>query len=119
LRDSGLVDRDGWIDYLEKNSPLSPNYARRSVQAAGLPSKVRRGDRVSFTLRQLDLTSLGSPKNKKAIVKLGKQQVTTAKVRNGAAKIAFRVPKKASGKQISVRVRPSGTLVRFPVKVRG
>ena len=121
LKDSGLVDRDGWIDYIKSNSPLSPDFARHAVQAAGVPKKVRRGKSVSFQLRELNLTSLGSPKNKQVVVRLGKKRVGQAKVKaNGTVRIQFRVPKKAKlGKrEIRVRVKPSGTDVQVPVRVR-
>src|SRR5699024_1174090 len=96
LKDSGLVDRDGWIDYIKSHSPLSPDFARHAVQSSPVPKKVRRGAMVSFTLRKLNLTSLGSPKNKRAVVRLRKQRVQRPKVRpNGTAKIRFRVPKRA------------------------
>lgn len=120
LKDSGLVDRDGWVDYIEQNSPISPDFARHAVRASGLPKKVRRGKQVSFTLRKLNLTSLGSPKNKRAVVRLRKQRVGQLKVRpNGSVRVQFRVPKGAKlGKtEIRVRIRPSGTYVQIPVRV--
>ncbi|MDN5856745.1 MAG: 5'-nucleotidase C-terminal domain-containing protein, partial [Actinomycetia bacterium] len=120
LKDSGLVDRDGWVDYIKSNSPLSPDFARHAVRASGLPKKVVRGKRVSFKLRKLNLTSLGSPKNKRAAVRLRKQRVDRVKVRaNGTARIRFRVPKRAKlGRtEIRVRVRPTGTYVQIPVRV--
>ncbi|UYM07780.1 5'-nucleotidase C-terminal domain-containing protein [Solicola gregarius] len=121
LSDSGLVDRDGWIEYIESNSPLSPDFARHAVQAQGLPKAVRRGKKVSFTLNELNLTSLGSPKNASAVVRLGKKKVDTAKVSaKGTARVTFKVPKKAKlGKtEILVRVKPSGTYVQVPVRVK-
>ncbi|MGH3357392.1 MAG: ExeM/NucH family extracellular endonuclease, partial [Nocardioidaceae bacterium] len=118
LKDSGLVDRDGWIEYIRKNSPLRPSFARHAVQANGLPKNVTRGTKVSFTLNELDLTSIGSPANKTAIVKLGKAKVDTATVRKGSARIEFRVPRRAKGSQLTVLAKPSGTLVRIPVDVR-
>ena len=30
-KDSGLVDRDAWIKYLQAHNPVSPDFARRSV----------------------------------------------------------------------------------------
>ncbi|UPK75453.1 ExeM/NucH family extracellular endonuclease [Nocardioidaceae bacterium SCSIO 66511] len=121
LADSGLVDRDGWIEYIKSNSPLSPSFARRSVQAQGLPKTVRRTKKVTFTLRELNLTSKGSPSNKQAVVRLGSKKVGTAKVTaKGVAKVTFRVPKKAKlgSAQIRVQVKPSGTVVRIPVRVK-
>ena len=33
-KDSGLVDRDGWIGYLTAHPPVSPDFARQSVKVA-------------------------------------------------------------------------------------
>ena len=59
--DSGLVDHEAWIDYLTVNSPVSPDFARRSLAVTGLASDYAAGDHVSLTLPKLDLTSLGTP----------------------------------------------------------
>ena len=37
-KDSGLVDRDGWISYLTGQAPVSPDFARQSVKVTGLPT---------------------------------------------------------------------------------
>ena len=43
-RDSGLIDRDAWIDYLKNNSPLSPDFASRSAQVTGVPATIEQGE---------------------------------------------------------------------------
>ena len=62
-RDSGIVDRAAWIDYLGARSPLTPDFARQAVAATNLPVNVLPNSRVRFGLSGLDLTSLGSPQN--------------------------------------------------------
>lgn len=62
-RDSGLVDRDGWIAYLTGHPDLAPSFARRGVQVVGAPATAERGSSVSFQVKNLNLTSLGSPAN--------------------------------------------------------
>lgn len=61
-QDSGLVDRDAWMDYIEDNSPLSPSFDRRSVAVTGIPTDdVTAGEDLTLEVSQLDMTSLGSP----------------------------------------------------------
>ena len=80
--DTGLLDRDAWINYLMTASGMtqingtptkavSPDYARQSVvvtnqSPAAAPmtaATVTAGQTVSATFSRLDLTSLGSPAN--------------------------------------------------------
>ncbi|PTT64151.1 ExeM/NucH family extracellular endonuclease, partial [Arthrobacter sp. HMWF013] len=63
-KDSGLVDRDAWIKYLQANSPVSPDFARRTVAVTNTTAaEVRSGEAVTLAVSKLDLTSLGSPVN--------------------------------------------------------
>ena len=63
-KDSGLVDRDAWIGYLQKSSPVAPDFARRSVAVANTTAaEVKPGEPVTLAVSKLDLTSLGSPVN--------------------------------------------------------
>ncbi|MDR0286071.1 MAG: 5'-nucleotidase C-terminal domain-containing protein, partial [Propionibacteriaceae bacterium] len=80
--DTGLLDRDAWIDYLMKMSGLTaingtptisiaPDYARASVVVSNLTpatapmgrTTVAAGESVTASLTRLDLASLGSPAN--------------------------------------------------------
>ncbi|MFJ6003541.1 ExeM/NucH family extracellular endonuclease [Arthrobacter sp. NPDC092385] len=122
-RDSGLVDRDAWIDYIRANSPLSPSFDRRTVQVQGAPTAVKAGDAVSFTVSKLDLTSLGSPANTSldasfvaadgTATPLGSVPVTA-----GSATVNLTVPTTASGQgRIVLTATPSATTVTLPVTV--
>jgi len=119
--DSGLVDRDAWIDYLRANKPVAPSFARRQVQESGLPATVAAGDDVAFTLSKLNLTSKGSPVNTDVSVYLrpvgGGERifVDTYDVEpagGGSASIAFTAPDDLVGDYTVVAVAsPTGTTV--------
>lgn len=120
-RDSGLVDRDAWIDYITNNSPLSPNFARHAVQVTDVtPGPVAPGDTVSLTVSKLDLTSLGSPANTELTLTWeGSSAVLgTVPVSGGTAAVTFTVPADASGAgTLVMTAAPSGTVVRMPITV--
>jgi len=124
--DTGLVDYEAWIDYLGEASPVSPDFARRSVQTTGVKSSYGVGSAVSFTLGKLDLTSLGSPANTSVSSKLlyGDGQTRSLGSRSVAggtsAPIAFTLPAGASGAMtVESTVYPSGTKVTVPLDVTG
>jgi 5'-nucleotidase len=122
-RESGLVDRDAWIDYIRANSPLSPSFDRRSVQVQGAPTTVKAGAAVSFTVSKLDLTSLGSPANTTLAAGFVAADGTTTPlgsvpVTGGSATVDLTVPATASGQgRIVLTAAPSGTTVTLPVAV--
>ncbi|SKB65295.1 5'-nucleotidase [Arthrobacter sp. 49Tsu3.1M3] len=63
-KDSGLVDRDAWIKYLQAHNPVSPDFARRSVAVVNTTAaEVKGGGPITLAVSKLDLTSLGSPVN--------------------------------------------------------
>ncbi|WP_426518328.1 ExeM/NucH family extracellular endonuclease [Diaminobutyricibacter sp. McL0618] len=121
-KDSGLIDRDAWIGYLQKNSPVSPSFAKRGVSVSGVPTGVlQRGEQVSFTVSKLNLTSLGSPANTSlqltwagSSAALGSVPVDAA----GTATVSFTVPADAAGAGTLVLSAPdSGTTVRVALTV--
>src|SRR5690606_7270815 len=63
VRDSGLIDRDAWIEFLRTSQgdgePIAPDPARRQVYATDLPAAITAGRTHTFTLDRLDLTSAG------------------------------------------------------------
>ena len=124
-KDSGLVDRDAWIKYLQANNPVSPDFARRSVAVVNTTAaEVKRGDSIALALSKLDLTSLGSPANtslraefadaKGAVTALG-----TVPVSAGAAAVSVLVPAGAAGGTgtLVLTAVESGTVVKAEVKV--
>lgn len=119
VRDSGLIDRDAWIAYLGANSPVSPSFARRSVQVSGAPSTpVLTSDLVSFTVSKLDLTSLGSPANTVLTATSGGEELGSFAVTAGAATVSFTVPDSWVGpREIVLTASPSGTTTVVPITV--
>lgn len=119
--DSGLVDRDAWIDYITTNSPLSPSFARHSAQVTDVTAgPVAPGQSVSLNVSKLDLTSLGSPANTELTLTWeGSSAVlATVPVTAGAASVTFTVPADASGSgTLLMTAAPSGTVVRVPFTV--
>jgi 5'-nucleotidase len=121
--DTGVVDYEGWIEYLGDNSPVSPDFGRRAVAVEGLAASYEVGDTVSFSLPRLNLTSLGSPANATASARLetaeGSVDLGSKAVTNGASEVfSFTVPvSAAAGATISVEAQPSGTVATIPLKV--
>ena len=124
-RDSGLVDRDAWIRYLQAHKPVSPDFARRSVAVVNsTPAQVRGGESMALTVSKLDLTSLGSPVNKSLTAvftdaKGTATQLGSVPVSGGAAAVELTVPASAAagtGTVVLTAVE-SGTLVKTAVNV--
>ncbi|QAY71724.1 ExeM/NucH family extracellular endonuclease [Xylanimonas protaetiae] len=128
VRDSGLVDRDAWIDYIRANSPLTPSFARTRVVADALPETVQAGGTASVSLTGLDLTSLGSPASTAATVALVPAADTAAAgvdlgdvtVSGGAADVAVTIPAATAAGEYALKVvvSPSGTTALVPVTVK-
>lgn len=118
-RDSGLIDRDAWIAYLQANPGITPDFARQAVRATDLPTTVVAGESVEFSVAGLDLTSLGSPLNTGVDVKLDGVSIGTATVTAGAATVNVTVPAgTAAGDHVlTVVAAPSGTTVTLPLTV--
>ncbi|RDV08631.1 multifunctional nuclease/2',3'-cyclic-nucleotide 2'-phosphodiesterase/5'-nucleotidase/3'-nucleotidase [Arthrobacter sp. RT-1] len=124
-RDSGLVDRDAWIGYLQKTSPVSPDFARRSVAVTNTtPTEVKPGEAVALTVSKLDLTSLGSPVNTalSAVFTDSAGTVTqlgTVPVTAGTADVSLAVPAGAAAgpATLVLTAAESGTAVTVDVQV--
>src|SRR6478735_5485266 len=124
-KDSGLVDRDAWIKYLQAHNPVSPDFARRSVAVVNTTgAEVKGGDTITLAVSKLDLTSLGSPTNTSlraeftdaagTVTALGSIPVTA-----GAASVSVLVPTGAAagtGTLVLTAVE-SGTVVKTAVTV--
>ncbi|OFI38636.1 multifunctional nuclease/2',3'-cyclic-nucleotide 2'-phosphodiesterase/5'-nucleotidase/3'-nucleotidase [Arthrobacter sp. SW1] len=124
-RDSGLVDRDAWIKYLQNHKPVSPDFARRSVAVVNTTAdEVKGGDTMALAVSKLDLTSLGSPVNTSltAVFTDAKgvaTQLGSVPVSGGAATVNLQVPASAAagtGTLVLTAVE-SGTVVKTAVKV--
>ena len=120
-KDTGLVDRDAWIDYITANSPLKPRYDRRAVAVTGLPTgEVKAGSSFELKFSKLTLTSLGVPAETKLTAKIGETTVGTADVADGdTATLKVTVPAdlKAGAATLSVVGEKNGTTVTVPLTV--
>lgn len=119
-RDTGLVDRELWMDYLEGHQPLSPDFARQQVVENGFPSVVGAGQEVAFDLSNLDLTSHDSPANTEVRVFLtnGTESLPMGSfpVTDGSATVAFTAPADLEGSwTVGVIADPSYTQVGLPL----
>ncbi|GAB3293488.1 LPXTG cell wall anchor domain-containing protein [Epidermidibacterium keratini] len=126
VQDSGLIDRDAWISYLQQNSPVSPNYAKGAVAVDQLPTTITAGDALNFTAYGFDLTSLGSPLNTDGVVLLDGEQIGTFTIVDGAgpggvrgAVITSTIPAgtQAGPATLQLVATQSGTTVTIPITV--
>ncbi|WP_082582143.1 5'-nucleotidase C-terminal domain-containing protein [Aeromicrobium sp. Root236] len=120
--DSGLVDYQAFIDYLDASSPVSPDFARRTMAVTGVKSSYEAGDSVAVTLPKLDLTSLGSPANTSVTAKLKSGDTTTElgsfPVTAGAATVAFDLPAGLIGPAtLEVEAAPTGSKATIPLTI--
>ncbi|WP_108495328.1 ExeM/NucH family extracellular endonuclease [Promicromonospora sp. AC04] len=126
-RDSGLVDREAWISYLDSSSPITPSFARTRTVTTTLPGTVEAGASTDISLSGLDLTSLGSPQNTAVetfLVPAGGEaaegvSLGTGTVANGATSSTVTVPAGTTpgAYQLLVTASPSGTTARLPLTV--
>lgn len=114
-KDTGLIDRDLWISYLQNQQTVAPDFARQQIDESGMPATVSPGDQVTFTLDKLNLTSLGAPENTsvKVYARTASSQIDlgTFPVTNGAATIDLVVPAKVPTRSpLVVMAVPSMTM---------
>ncbi|ACZ23248.1 predicted extracellular nuclease [Sanguibacter keddieii DSM 10542] len=118
---TGLLDWEGWVQYLQDNSPVAPSYARSGVQVSG--AEVVAGEGLALTpgltttvtLDRLDLRSLGSPANTTVTATLGETEVGTATVTDGSATVELTVPEGVVASELTFTAAPSGTVAVLPV----
>ncbi|MET0449928.1 MAG: 5'-nucleotidase C-terminal domain-containing protein, partial [Aeromicrobium sp.] len=120
--DTALVDRDGWETFFADKSPVSPDFAKRSVQARGVQDSYEAAGSVSIALSKLDLTSTGSPANTTVAATLTSGGTTvdvgSFPVTAGAATVAFDLPVTAVGAStLTLKAAPSNTTVSIPLNV--
>lgn len=122
--DLTVVDYEGFNEYMGAKSPISPDFARRAVQVAGLADSYEVGEQASFSLPKLNLTSIGSPANTtvSATLAYGDGQTLdlgSQAVANGASgTFTFDVPAGAvGGGTITATASPSGTTATIPLSV--
>jgi 5'-nucleotidase len=117
-KDTGLVDRDLWIGYLQDAGTVAPDFARQQVKSQNMKRSVKPNKKYHFRVSGLDLTSLGSPQNTEvgvyatALVKGKPVQVKMGEfpAKDGLAKVNFRTPG-IRFSQLSVVAEPTDTMV--------
>ena len=122
IRDSGLIDRDAWIEYLDANSPVEPDFARQQVNGLGVPSEVQAGQSYAFTLSNLNLRSQGSPLNATVTATLDYTSGTNAPrslgtfaVTDGTSTVDLTLPSRiGADARVTLVASPSGTTVIIP-----
>lgn len=133
--DTGLIDSDTWMDYLSANAPISPNFSKHAVAAKDLPDTVTAGETTSFTLSDINLTSLGAAQATTATVTLGDSEIGTfdastdidtdtfgpeafAAPLDGHVTIDAEIPADAAtGNQVLTVELDNGTVITVPVTV--
>nr|WP_239073758.1 ExeM/NucH family extracellular endonuclease [Cellulomonas denverensis] len=116
--DSGLVDRDAWIAYLQAHPGLSPDFRERAVQVPVLP-ETEAGTELSVDVAGLNLTSLGAPENTALDVQLDGSSIGTATLAAGAGTVSVTVPAgtTAGSHTLTLVADPSGTTATVPLTV--
>jgi 5'-nucleotidase len=124
-KDSGLVDRDAWIKYLQEHNPAAPDFARRTVAVVNTTAaEVKAGESITLAVSKLDLTSLGSPVNTSLAASFTDAagtvtQLGTIPVSAGAAAVDVKVPAGVApgAGTLVLTAAESGTVVKTAVLV--
>ncbi|MFT8331456.1 ExeM/NucH family extracellular endonuclease [Bifidobacterium psychraerophilum] len=118
-RDSGLVDRDAWISYISQHSPLSADYARRSVAVKGLPAgAVKAGSSFAAEFSKLSLTSGGATQEQGLVASINGVEVGRSAVADGNSRLSVTVPSGVSGAlTLQVRGESTGLVMNYPLTV--
>ncbi|MCM0639222.1 ExeM/NucH family extracellular endonuclease [Cellulomonas wangsupingiae] len=122
--DSGLIDRDAWIAYLQAHPGIGPDFAERAVEVPALTEPVAPGDELTFTVGGINLTSLGAPENTSVEVLLGEVSLGSFPLVRGdgadaSAQVTVTVPADLApgGHELTVVASPSGTTASVPFTV--
>lgn len=119
--DSGRIDLQAFVDYVGANTPISPDFAQRSVGvsiSAPDADGYTAGDEVTLSLSSLLFTNQGD-RDADVVVSLGEKVLGSAPIDNtivgrsdetGRATVAFTVPEGISGaQQLTIAVPDNGT----------
>ncbi|MFW6773660.1 5'-nucleotidase C-terminal domain-containing protein [Nocardioides sp. CPCC 205120] len=122
-RDTGLVDRDLWLSYLEDNSPIEPDYAVRQVDAPAVPTQLGVGETAEFTVAGLDMTSRGAPANEALTAELFDAEgeylgeIGSSPVEGGSAAVELTIPVEAEAGDLVYLVSDASGTVVGPIEV--
>lgn len=129
IADSGRVDLDAFVAYMDANSPVAPDFAQRAVGATlSAPADgvaYQAGEQVTADLSSL-LFSKGGATTGDATISLGDQVLGTAPLtfqivdtldEQGTATVTFTIPEGVEGTQLLTIGGPGGTAVELPVEI--
>lgn len=127
--DSGRIDLDAFVDYIESNSPVTPDLAQRAVGVTLTPpadgEAYAEGEQVTLTLSSL-LFSAGGTQDGDAVVALGDDELGSGAIdpaivdntdEQGRASVTITIPEGLSGEQTLTVTGPGGTSVLVPIVV--
>jgi len=127
--DSGRIDLDAFVDYIDAQSPLTPDYAQRAVgvtlSAPADGVAYESGESVTLTLSSL-LFSNGGATSGEAVVSLGATALGSAPIdpaivdttdEQGRAIVTITIPDGVMGSQVLTVTGPGGTSVQVPIEV--
>lgn len=122
--ETGLLDWEAWLNYLETSSPITPDFARAGVQVEGLAAgqQLMAGEELTVNLSRMDIPAVGAPANtsvsadfQPAVFRAGGESVP---VTDGAATLTLTVPDGINGPAMfSALADPTGTQVLIPVLI--
>ncbi len=131
-KDTGQSDLQAMVDYMDANTPVSPDYTQRSVGVkfpASAPSSYYPGEQVTFDLSSLAFTTAADLKDNNVSVKLEGREVAAPTVNNalgtaitdeyGTATVTFTVPAgmAAGAHALTVTGDRTGTTFTVPLSV--
>lgn len=128
VADTGRVDLQAMVDYLEVHGSLDVDYRQHAVSVTNLPATLTVGQDVTFDVGSLMMTDPDGVVDKKLSVEIAGKKRGNATVTNvlptdsydehGTATISFTVPKSAEGESvITLTGKQTGTTVQIPVTV--
>ncbi|MDR0504675.1 MAG: bifunctional metallophosphatase/5'-nucleotidase, partial [Bifidobacteriaceae bacterium] len=122
ITDTGLLDWQGWVDYLRDVSqagPIRPNFARTGVQVSGIPTQgATPGSTVNLTVSRLNTPSLGSQEVTSVNAQLAGVDLGDFPVVNGVAQLSLPIPSAASDQlDLLITANVNATVARLPVPV--
>lgn len=127
IKDSGQIDLQSFVAYMAAKSPVSPDFAQRSVGVAVAPpanaSSYVTGETVTVKVSSMLFSNAGA-KTGDATLSIGGSAVATAPLsfaitdaydEQGQATLSFVVPKGLYGPQTATLTGPGGTSVSVPL----
>ena len=131
-KDSGRVDLEAFVDWVKKNSPLSPSYARQSVSMTPKADVLEEGKATTFKLGvpsavapdTIDMTVNGTTAppqpNTKVVATINDKQVGEGSITAGQGDLTVTLPAgMPAGKAIlKIVATPTNTTAYVPVTLQ-